>query len=253
MIQLHFPCKIKFTTPFNPRMYKNQTKNRPMQCPCLVFTQNPKSIFRGDRNGYFGSWGGRGRRPRVQALQPQYRPHRQSQPASPQPLLGNLNRTSYNIKKGPRFFRPQPGCHFRNPPWPGIISLFPSWESLVRDIPAGEGKTANLFLQCNGTDIYLGLISVKGSNPLHDQICKVSCYEKSAEKHRDLCFRIILMFIFNDVLSFQYLTIVTKNTGGNYVVYLYKLHTLLYSRIFYPSYRLRKKWQQYVNDEASTV
>jgi hypothetical protein len=26
--------------------------------------------------------------------------------------------------------------------------LFPSWESLVSDIPAGDGKTANLFLQC---------------------------------------------------------------------------------------------------------
>jgi hypothetical protein len=29
--------------------------------------------------------------------------------------------------------------------------LFPARESLVSGIPAREGKTANLFLQCNGT------------------------------------------------------------------------------------------------------
>ncbi len=38
-------------------------------------------------------------------------------------------------------------CHFPNSP-PGIIKLFPRRESLVSDIPAGDGKTANLFLQC---------------------------------------------------------------------------------------------------------
>ncbi len=32
--------------------------------------------------------------------------------------------------------------------WPGIIKLFPVRKSLVSDIPAGDGKTANLFLQC---------------------------------------------------------------------------------------------------------
>ncbi len=29
-----------------------------------------------------------------------------------------------------------------------IYKLFPSRESLVSDIPAGDGKMANLFLQC---------------------------------------------------------------------------------------------------------
>jgi hypothetical protein len=33
-------------------------------------------------------------------------------------------------------------------PWPVIIKLFPARESLVSDIPAGDGKIANLFLQC---------------------------------------------------------------------------------------------------------
>ncbi len=51
----------------------------------------------------------------------------------------------YTVKKGSRFSRPQPGCHLLNPPWPGIIQLFPSWESLLSDIPAGDGKTRNLF------------------------------------------------------------------------------------------------------------
>jgi hypothetical protein len=32
----------------------------------------------------------------------------------------------------------------------GIIKLFPPRESLVSDIPAGDRKTANLFLQCGG-------------------------------------------------------------------------------------------------------
>ncbi len=33
----------------------------------------------------------------------------------------------------------------------GVIKLFPARESLVSDIPAGDGKTANLFLQCGTT------------------------------------------------------------------------------------------------------
>jgi hypothetical protein len=30
----------------------------------------------------------------------------------------------------------------------GMIKLFPARESLVKDIPAGDRKTANLFLKC---------------------------------------------------------------------------------------------------------
>ncbi len=30
-------------------------------------------------------------------------------------------------------------------PWPGIIKLFPVTESLVSDIPAGEGKMITFF------------------------------------------------------------------------------------------------------------
>jgi hypothetical protein len=40
------------------------------------------------------------------------------------------------------------GVYSPNSPWRGIIKLFPARESLVSDIPAGDGKTANLFLQC---------------------------------------------------------------------------------------------------------
>jgi hypothetical protein len=32
--------------------------------------------------------------------------------------------------------------------WSGIIELFPARESLVSDIPAGDGKIEILFLQC---------------------------------------------------------------------------------------------------------
>ncbi len=54
----------------------------------------------------------------------------------------------YTVKKCYRFSRPQPGCHLPNSPWTGIIKFFPSRESLVSDMPAGEGKITNLFLQC---------------------------------------------------------------------------------------------------------
>ncbi len=49
----------------------------------------------------------------------------------------------YTVKK--RFSRPQPGCHFPNSPLPGIIKLSSARESLVSDIPAGDGKIDNLF------------------------------------------------------------------------------------------------------------
>jgi hypothetical protein len=34
-----------------------------------------------------------------------------------------------------------------NSPWPGKIKLFPARDSLVGDIPAGDKKVINLFLQ----------------------------------------------------------------------------------------------------------
>ncbi len=52
------------------------------------------------------------------------------------------------LKKDYRFSRPQSGCHLlikKNSIWPGIIKLFPARESLVSDILAGDGNTANLF------------------------------------------------------------------------------------------------------------
>jgi hypothetical protein len=60
-------------------------------------------------------------------------------------------RWDHTVKKGERFSRPQSGCHLPNSPWPGIISIpgvFPARESLVSDIPTGDGKNSSLFLQC---------------------------------------------------------------------------------------------------------
>ncbi len=37
------------------------------------------------------------------------------------------------------------GFHQPNSLWTGIIKLFPATESLVSDIPAGDGKIDNLF------------------------------------------------------------------------------------------------------------
>ena len=57
----------------------------------------------------------------------------------------------YTVKKVQQFSRPNAagGCHLPNSPWPGIIKYFPAKESLVCDIPPGDGKIANLFLQCS--------------------------------------------------------------------------------------------------------
>jgi hypothetical protein len=41
--------------------------------------------------------------------------------------------------------RLQPGCHLPNSPCAGIIQLFPPRESLVSDIPAGDGNVANFL------------------------------------------------------------------------------------------------------------
>jgi hypothetical protein len=49
-----------------------------------------------------------------------------------------------HCKKILTIFRPQPECHKPNSSWPGIITVFPA--SLVSDIPAEDGKIANLFL-----------------------------------------------------------------------------------------------------------
>jgi hypothetical protein len=54
---------------------------------------------------------------------------------------------SKTVKKVRGFPAPTGVCHLPNSPWPGIIKYFPARESLVGDILAGDGKTANLFLQ----------------------------------------------------------------------------------------------------------
>jgi len=69
------------------------------------------------------------------------------------PLYNNIVNSSpftfvscmYTVKKCYRISRPLPGCHLPNSPWPGIIKLFPTRESLVIDISAGDGKIINLF------------------------------------------------------------------------------------------------------------
>jgi hypothetical protein len=61
------------------------------------------------------------------------------------PTQDNSDRWGYTVKNGYRFSRPQPGCHKTNSPWTGIFKLFPARESLVSDIPAGDGKNDNLF------------------------------------------------------------------------------------------------------------
>jgi hypothetical protein len=58
-------------------------------------------------------------------------------------------RILYTVRKGYRFSRPQPGCQKSCSPWQGIIKLFPARESLVIDMPAGDGENRESFLQCS--------------------------------------------------------------------------------------------------------
>ncbi len=51
-------------------------------------------------------------------------------------------------KKAFRYSRPQPGCHLPKSPWTGKISWFCP-ETLVSDIPAGDGNIEKLFLLCD--------------------------------------------------------------------------------------------------------
>ncbi len=59
----------------------------------------------------------------------------------------------YTVKKGGRLSRPQPGCHWtiRSRKLLNKIKLFPSRESLVSGILAGDRKIDNLFSQCSRT------------------------------------------------------------------------------------------------------
>ncbi len=55
-------------------------------------------------------------------------------------------------KKAFQYSRPQPGCHLPNSPWAGIMTSYIKYsayrESLVIDIPAGDGDIEKVFLRC---------------------------------------------------------------------------------------------------------
>jgi hypothetical protein len=55
----------------------------------------------------------------------------------------------YSVKKKLDIFRPQPVFNLPNAPSSGKIKLFQATEGLVSDIPAGDWKMDNLFLQCS--------------------------------------------------------------------------------------------------------
>ncbi len=59
----------------------------------------------------------------------------------------------YTVKKAFQYSRPQPGCHLPNSPLGGtndvINKLFRPRESLVNDIPAGDGNIEKPFLRCS--------------------------------------------------------------------------------------------------------
>jgi hypothetical protein len=92
---------------------------------------------------------------------------------------------TYTVKKGLRHSRPQPGCHLTNYPWAEIFKLFPPRESLVSNIPAGDGNVANIFLQCMFpplcTTSPFHLIFAQSTPPDHTSLFNLFLYENFVE------------------------------------------------------------------------
>ncbi len=63
-------------------------------------------------------------------------------------LTMSIQYYTIHCKKGSDFTVPSRDVNCTNYPKLGKIKLFPARESLVSDIPAGDGKMVNLFLQC---------------------------------------------------------------------------------------------------------
>ncbi len=91
---------------------------------------------------------------------------------------------SYTVKQGSRFSRPQPGCHLPNSPWPGKVKLFPASESLVSDIPVGDGKTVKLFLQCIN---FLHWITIRDLFFIEKTVLKNLFYYQETQARRLSC------------------------------------------------------------------
>ncbi len=60
----------------------------------------------------------------------------------------NVRTWVYTVKKVAVFPSPSWMSLTPNSPWPGIIKMIPGEGEFGKDIPAGDGKTANPFLQC---------------------------------------------------------------------------------------------------------
>jgi hypothetical protein len=59
-----------------------------------------------------------------------------------------LKRASCTVKNVSDIPVPSRDVTYQTLPWEGKIKLFPHRESLVSDIPAGDGNVANIFLRC---------------------------------------------------------------------------------------------------------
>ena len=110
-------------------------------------------LGRGNTPG--SGWEGRGRRAappprRSQRSGPRRAGRRRRRP--PPSQSRDPTGKPYTGKKAFQYSRPQPGCQLPNSPCAGIMTsqINYSWESLVSDIPAGDGNIEKLFLQCEG-------------------------------------------------------------------------------------------------------
>jgi hypothetical protein len=110
-------------------------------------------------------------------------------------MLASIPLLIYTVKKDYRFSPPQPGCHQPNSPWLGIIKLIPARESLVSDIPAGDGKIGNLFF---GVEIIAISLSLHGLSSfsmasIEVQLAGEGGRREFQRQQKNECFFIILI------------------------------------------------------------
>ncbi len=135
--------------------------------------------------------------------------------------------TFYTVKKGHRFSRPQPGWHWPNSLRPGIIKQFPPVESWVSDIPAGDGKIDNFFLQYMNPD---------SLNPSRQFINKEVWHVRTlTHKHN------------RDIWSYVNIT-----WNGKELTFVQRVVQISASIYFKPGFLL-KRFRQFINNEVRQV
>ncbi len=99
--------------------------------------------------------------------------------------LGNSSDCGIHCIKGLAVFPSPAGMSLTKLSLMGNNLLFPAKESLISDIPAGDGKTANLFLQCTLLDSNLFITTYV----ITSLLCLYMCVSYSCDWEDHIFFR----------------------------------------------------------------